>query len=202
MNGVRINATCAQFEDKLTRFLMFFFAFALTQMPFVGHPVLLSAGFGAYALNARTKDGGSLQMHRIGSYSLSGDFSLSPKLELGLGYTLFFSRVIVGDMGFGPDLRLLFFPGGTLTYDQVRDDYVSLKMIKLKSYFFSVGLHQRQFLSTETAYAGFSLGIGMRWLLHEQMALFSRLEGQLLTGPNRVQLQLFDLSAGIIYFWQ
>jgi hypothetical protein len=121
----------------------------LTALVFFGTTPALGVGkldmsFGGYSLSAKSPQGEG-RVSGLGSYSATYHYGFFDKLDFSVGYSLFFSGIITGDMGFGPDLGFTYYPisysGATIlkterTYLFVKDIWRPL---------INVSFNQRQF---------------------------------------------------------
>lgn len=160
----------------------------------------LGATFGFYDIRAESQGSNgatqSLALQRPGAYQLTAQFRLLDPLEIGVGYSLFYSRIIGGDMGFGPDISLIYFPfaaGGIQSWNEFGH---SLKLQETLRPFIAGSFHQRQFQSVQTSYSGFGLQIGLEWNQNAKWGYLAKLSTQSLTGPNSLGFQFLDLSLG------
>lgn len=156
---------------------------------------------GVYSMKADLPSGGDFSLTRLGSYQLAGDLDLNKNLVAQIAYSLVFSRTIGGDMGFGPCLRFFYYPQGRVESLQIQSDYLFAELWPKQAWFISAGFHQMQFQSTESSYAGPSVGGGYEWLLKEGLGALLRVEYQNLRGPNQIALQYFDVSGGLTFYF-
>ncbi|MCX7675451.1 MAG: hypothetical protein N2Z70_06440 [Bdellovibrionaceae bacterium] len=161
----------------------------------------LHLSLGAYSMKADLPGGGNFSLTRLGSYQLAGDLDLSQKFVAQIAYSLVFSRTLGGDMGFGPGLRFLFYPQGRVDRMVIQSDYLFAELWQKQAWFLSAGFHQMQFQSTESSYAGASVGGGFEWLLKKGLGALVRAEYQSLRGPNQIQLQYLDVSGGLSFYF-
>jgi hypothetical protein len=115
---------------------------------------------GAYQLVAET-DTDSEDISNLGAYLVSYQFPLQQQLELGLGYTLIMSDTIGGDLAFGFDLGLHYYPFTRVSDLEWSKDGDLMKIEEIWRPFATLSFHQRQFQSVSASYAGFSLGGGV-----------------------------------------
>ena len=175
---------------------------ALTSLIFtsMGQAQKISAHFGFYDIRAESQSSSGntsvLALQRPGSYQLQAQFRLLEPLEIGIGYSLFYSKIIAGDMGFGPDISLIYFPktaGSRQTWSQ---EGLSVKALENWRPFISGSFHQRQFQSIQTSYSGFGLQVGLEWAQNEQWGYVVKGGAQTLVGPGSLNFRFLDVNAG------
>jgi hypothetical protein len=164
-----------------------------------GNPVMamfqIDALGGIYSLSAKNEDG-SGSVSGLGSGTVIFGLEVSPKIEVNLGYSLFFAQVITGDMGFGPDIGLNYFPVSGSRPLRVSTDQISLDITESLRPFVSVSFHQRQFQSIDTAYAGFSLGGGAEIPFSAGFDLKGLIRYITLSGPAGATATHVDILGG------
>lgn len=182
-----------------------FYLFCL--LSFISLPVLankISAQFGFYDIKAQALNSGqtsTTSLTQLGSYQLSASFSLFDPIEVGAGYSLFYSKTVSGDMGFGPDLFLRYFPfvrGSKTTLEQ---EGVKLKMLEAYRPYVGFSFHQRQFQSVQTSYSGFGLSSGVEWMHDTQWGYLVHLNYQSLVGPDGMNFNFMDLGFGLQWYF-
>lgn len=138
---------------------------------------------GYFRLNAET-DKGKGSVSNIGAYQMLYRRAVQSQLEVALGYSLVVSKVYTGDMGFGPDLGLIYFPFSLASsyHFESQNTYVSASEI-WKPYG-GISFHQRQYQSTQSSYAGFSVGAGVEYLWSSSFSMKGELRSLQMTGPQ------------------
>jgi hypothetical protein len=125
---------------------------------------------GYYQIDAKTKTAkGSISS--FSTYQISSRHSLLRQVEVSVGYTLLFSGFFSGDMGFGPDLGLYYFPFTTAARTKMNNGPVYLEQYEPYRPFVVAQFQQRQFQSIQTSYAGFSVGFGTEYWFDPHFAL-------------------------------
>lgn len=160
----------------------------------------LGTTFGFYDIRAESESSTgatqSLALQRPGAYQLNAQFRLLDPLEIGVGYSLFYSRIIGGDMGFGPDISLIYFPFAAGSIQSWNEFGHSIKLIETLRPFIAGSFHQRQFQSVQTSYSGFGLQMGLEWNQNPKWGYLARVSSQSLTGPSSLSFRFLDLSFG------
>jgi hypothetical protein len=160
--------------------------------------------FGFYTINAEapapagsTAAPSTVSLSGPGAYSLSGNFEMRPGIEIGVGYTVFYSKFISGDMGFGPDFSLIWFPineGSGLSLNSQ-----SVRYFEIQSWrpFVGMSFHQRQFQSVESSYSGFGFNGGIEMQYTNTMSFKGAVRSMSLIGPSKSKFQYTDVLVGI-----
>jgi len=139
---------------------------------------------------------GTLSLSGPGAYSLSGSVAVLPSVELGAGYTIFYSDFIAGDMGFGPDFFVSWFPlneGSGTTVDAY-----DLKAFEIQKFrpFVHASFHQRQFQSSDSGFSGFGIGGGLEMSLDANKSVRATLRSMSLVGSSQSTFDYMDVLIG------
>lgn len=138
---------------------------------------------GPFSLNAKVnnQEGG---VSAIGAYNIAYMLDLSPNVQLGAGYTVLMSNTFGGDLAFGIDAGLYYFPLTPAGQIDAKSVNSLLKIKPLWRPFVGGSFHQRQAQSTESSYAGFGVSVGVERALDYFFDLKINLRHVLLSGPN------------------
>ncbi len=151
---------------------------------------------GIYSLKA-SADAASVTLSKPGIYAVSGAFPIMEHVEYNIGYTLFMSKTISGDMGYGPDLSINYFPFQKPTGDHINFHEINYSNLDKHRFFLQGSFHQRQFQSVQSPYSGFGAGIGWEYQVFENYAAYSLVRYQVHSGPNNANLKQLDVLVGI-----
>lgn len=155
-----------------------------------------SAGY--YSIKAQTsRETGSVS--NLGNYSASYRIELLPEVELGLGYSLTAAKVIGGDLSFGPDFGLYYFPVTSANIRRTLGKNFVFEVREQVRPFISGSFHHRQYQSTQSNYVGFGFGGGAEWQMSSQRALTTSLRILSLAGPSSARATEIDLSVGFAF---
>lgn len=97
------------------------------------------------------------------TYQIALRHALLSQIEIEIGYTLNFAKFFSGDMGYGPDMGLLYYPLGSASRTNLKNGDVYLEQFEPIRPFVIMQFHQRQFQSIQASYAGFSVGGGVEY---------------------------------------
>lgn len=177
-------------KKKLIIFLLsLFFSFSAFSVKF-------EATTGVYNFSAKTSRGsgsiGGAGFHRI-SYLLP----VLRNLEAGIGYTFMASQIITGDLGFGFDLSLKYFPFSGVEPDSFSTgNSVALFNPKFRPYV-GLGFYQRQFQSVGTAYGGVGIKGGTEMAYSSRVSLVGDFRYISYAGPQSSTATEISLSFGL-----
>jgi|GEM_PF-1492939 len=185
--------------------LVVFQGFALFSQLGFAQKISLSAG--AYNIEAESSASTSsttvtgarkVSLTRLGSYQLGAQFAVSDPFELGVGYSVFYSQTLGGDMGFGPDISLFYFPlnRGAPSINQAFEG-TRISYYETLRPFAAFSFHQRQFQSVQTSYSGYGLSVGSEINWVKGRSLVMQFNYQNLMGPNSYTFQFTDFRLGI-----
>lgn len=156
----------------------------------------LAAGF--YQLSADS-NGVTESVSGLGVYRLTYHHSLLSQLEIGLGYTLFMSDVVTGDMGFGPDLSVFYYPFTSASDVELKTESVNLRFGEKWRPFIGAGFHQRNFQSLDSSYAGFGASIGTEFDFSRIADFKFELRYLMLAGPSRSDATQIEPLIGVVF---
>jgi hypothetical protein len=117
------------------------------------------------------------------TYQISLRLALVSRLEIGVGYTLNFSKFLSGDMGYGPDLGMFYFPFSGASAARINQGNIFWEQSEPVRPFVCAHFHQRQFQSIQASYAGFSAGAGLEYWMLPPFGLRVWVNSSRLMGP-------------------
>lgn len=123
--------------------------------------------FGAFDITAKTSEQ-SGNLSNLGAYALSFQQELGDQLEASFGYSVMMSEVVGGDLAFGLDIGLNYFPFSFLRGKKTATSQFTLSQKELWRPYIGVNFSERRFQSVESNYAGFGLSIGTERQLNYQ----------------------------------
>ena len=160
----------------------------------------LNFDLGFFSINATppTNSGlNSISLSGPGVYAVSGSFEIFPSIEIGAGYSLFFSKGFTGDLGFGPDLTLHYFPLTRAAGFQASTGGTQYTEIEKLRPYVQVGFHQRQFQSAQSAFSGFGIGAGTEYQWDPKLSFRAGVRMMNLLGPSEAKFNYLDVTAGV-----
>jgi hypothetical protein len=182
--------------QKILTGVAFFFIFS----SFAAAKGKLDVSLGYFSLDATTTRG-SANVSGVGSYQIAYRTPLTTRIELLLGYSVIAAKVYTGDLGFGPDLGLIYFPITSAYPVMAKSENVSLQISEYFRPYLGAAFHQRQFQSTQSSYAGFSGIVGTEYYYNEMTSL--KAEGRYirLAGPSNGSANELDVLLGISFLF-
>lgn len=153
---------------------------------------------GSYSLSAKSGNG-EVSLSKFGIYKVGFRRKFFSRFEFGAGYTLFTSQIISGDMGYGPDVSLFFYPITEPSAMQYKDDKVEMYLSEQWRPFASMSFHQRSFQSINASYAGFSGGLGTEYSWNKDFDLRGEIRMLKLDGPDKSTANQMDILLGITF---
>jgi hypothetical protein len=160
----------------------------------------LDLSLGYFSLDAATVRG-SANVSGLGSYQIAYRTPLTTKIELLLGYSVIAAKIYTGDLGFGPDLGLLYFPITSAYPVMAKSENVSLQINEYFRPYVGAAFHQRQFQSTQSSYAGFSGIVGTEYYYSESSSLKAETRFIQLAGPSNGSAKELDILLGISFLF-
>lgn len=175
----------------------FFSASIILITPAIGNADKLDFTAGAYQFAASNKrNNTSSTLSGLGSYHLGYRRALLNNYELDLGYSLLATEIFAGDLSFGFDVGINYFPITSAGDIQVSagDDIAIFQ--HLWRPFLGLGFHQRNFQSTNSQYAGVGFKIGCEYQAAPQFSYLGIIRYISLGGPNNSDANQLDFSIG------
>jgi hypothetical protein len=139
---------------------------------------------------------GTINLSTPGAYALSAGYAIHPQIELSPGYTIFYSKIYMGDMGFGPDFYLHYYPLTTSSGLRASQNEVSYFEREQIRPFVSVSFHQRQFQSVQSSYSGFGFDFGSEIQISKIYSIRALMRTMSLAGPSGASMNYTDLMLG------
>ncbi len=153
-------------------------------------------GFGYYQVTAKTNTG-SGSTSGPGLYQLNFRRALTPRLELAIGYTIYFSSLVSGDSGSGLDLGGNYYPFSSAGPIESSDPGAKMEFEELWRPYVGATFNQRNFQSVQTTYTGFGLIVGVERVLNAKMNLNTDARYIKLNGPKGSNGTELDLAVGV-----
>ncbi len=156
-----------------------------------------SVSAGAYDITAETtRSDGSVR--NLGVYQLSFRFPVVRQLELGVGYSVAMSGIVGGDLAFGVDIGLHYYPLTSAEGITWSSDSASFQMSELWRPYVGLGFHQRQVQAIQTSYAGFGLSLGVERVLREMLSARGEVRALQMSGTASSSAREFDVLLGLV----
>lgn len=154
---------------------------------------------GYYSLKAKTENGEG-QLSRFGIYKLGFRRALLPKLEFGASYSFFTSQLSGGDLGFGPDLSMYYYPVTNANPFVYQEQRQMIFLTETWRPFLSLSFHQRNFQSFNSSFAGFGAGGGFEMpLINDELNFRSEVRALSLLGPSSATAFKIDVLVGVSF---
>lgn len=154
---------------------------------------------GGFMTLSAKNDRGQGAISGLGSYVATYNYNFFDRVDFSVGYSLFFTKIISGDIGYGPDLGFTYFPFTSSSPIQIQTDRVLMVYRDTLRPFLNFSFHQRQYQSVEAAYAGFGLGLGAEYHWNSKFDLKGLFRYQLLTGPQQSTGNYMDFLLGVSF---
>lgn len=161
------------------------------------HARKLNMKFGFFDVSAKTsvKKG---NLNAVGAYNVSLTQAIRDNLEASIGYTLMMSKTVGGDLGFGLDIGLNYYPFSRITPQKTELKSASIYIEELWRPYIGVGFTERRFQSVESNYAGFSVSFGTeRQLEVEDYSLILELKYSSLGGTSSSTATELTVMSGL-----
>jgi opacity protein-like surface antigen len=137
----------------------------------------------------------------LGLYQFLYRHQFTESIEVGLGYSVMASSGIGGDLGYGVDLGIYYFPFTPAEAETIRVENSIAVLTPVWRPYVTAGFYQRQFQAVQTGYAGAGAGVGVERALSGSFALraearYIKLSGTTTSTANTTDL-MFGVSFGI-----
>lgn len=162
------------------------------------YAVKLDVSTGTFSLAAETANrSGSIS--GFGAYSIAYKHPLLQQIELSVGYTVLVSGGISGDLGYGFDVGVDYYPvtrSGAEVFDTGRHKVV---MVESWRPYLGVSFHQRQFQAVQIGYAGFGMRAGLEHSLDETISITGQARYLIFGGMSASSATEMDLLLGLSF---
>jgi hypothetical protein len=136
-----------------------FFALLVACSYWQAEAVELDLAAGSFQIEAKTSETEG-QISNIGAYTMRFRFPVIQNFDFAIGYSLIMSNGIGGDLAYGLDLGIVYFPLSHSSTERVQSETAQMLIAELWRPYVSVGFNQRQYQSVQAGYAGFSMSVG------------------------------------------
>ncbi len=126
--------------------------------------------FGYFSVSAKTANS-SGSVAGIGLYHFNYRRTLTPKMELTLGYTLYFTGIVAGDSGSGLDVGGNYFPFSRAAEVSAGQGGRALRLEEQFRPYLGITFNQRSYQSVQSSYSGFGLHGGFEYSLKDNLSL-------------------------------
>ncbi len=166
-------------------------------------PVLagkIDAMFGYYSLTAKSsRSSGAIS--GLGSYKIGYFQNFYKNFEAGVGYTVIMSDIVGGDMEYGLDIAINYFPVSSSSTKVFNNTDMSVKVYDLWRPYVGAGFAQRQIQSVKVSYAGFALQGGVERRVDGALSLKSELRMVSLVGETQGEATEVNMFVGLSFSW-
>lgn len=155
---------------------------------------------GAYQFSAtNNRNSTSKSISGFGSYRFAYRHTLRNQIEVEAGYSLLATDGVGGDLSFGVDIGINYFP--LTSSGDVHEQTINTIAVfrSLWRPFVGASFHQRNFQSTASQYAGPGAKIGVEYQITDSLSCSSVVRYLLLGGPNRSEATQIDILGGITF---
>ncbi len=173
-----------------------FFILMLPSLSFAAGKIDILAG--VFSINASSTSASS-SVSNVGAYMLDYRMSFWSKFDLLIGYSIDASKTIGGDLAFGPDFGVLYFPITNSDVIKAANDNVSVEFQDHIKPYIGGSFHQRQYQSTNSTYAGFGGSIGSEFNYWKTFSIRAEVRDVLFAGPSNAKANEIDAFVGFTF---
>jgi hypothetical protein len=159
------------------------------------HKVALLTG--VYSFTAKTSVS-QATLSNWGAYSFEYLIPFQQQFDFHFGYTINMEGGISGDIAYGLDLGVHYYPFNKTSNTYFKTPTLSLVISEKLRPFVGLSFHQRQFQSIRTSYAGFGFSMGADYAMWKRTDLTSSLRFLSLKGPESSTSTLVEIFGGIV----
>lgn len=152
--------------------------------------------FGMFSL-AATGSSGDTSLSSLGSYRVAYGHSVFDKFDLTLGYTLNMTNTIGGDLAYGLDVGVNYFPFTFSESQNFDRESVAISSEEIWRPYIGLSFNQRQFQSIRNSYAGFGLGLGTEYAFNKSYSLKAEFRYISLSGSSESEATEMNTLFGI-----
>lgn len=183
-----------QFDMRLRIFLCTFVMFCGVEV----RADKIEVAAGGFQLSAsNSNNSSSAAVSGPGAYHIAYRRPFFQRYEIDFGYSILISQIFTGDMAFGVDIGLNYFPLTTASDITASAGDSSLVFQYQWRPFVGAAFSQRNFQSTNSQYVGFGVKAGAEYQLSGAMSVVGSGRFISLGGPNKSEATQIDLLGGI-----
>lgn len=153
---------------------------------------------GYYSVTAKTSTS-SGSVSGPGLYQFNFRRALHPKLELALGYTIYFTDIISGDSGSGIDVGANYFPLSSVAEITAAKDGKSMRIEEILRPYVGISFNQRSYQSVQSSYSGFGLIGGAERSIGETLSANAAIRYISLSGARSATASEMDILLGVSF---
>ncbi|MCB0364479.1 MAG: hypothetical protein H6624_03525 [Bdellovibrionaceae bacterium] len=153
---------------------------------------------GWFSISAKTNSGSS-ELSNFGAYRINYFIPVFRQLDLTVGYSLLMSDTFGGDLGYGVDGGVTYYPVSGSTPVKAAAENSRMVIDSLWRPYIGLGFSQRQFQSVQSTYAGFSMYGGVERSLMREFDFKAELRIVELQGAGIAKATEMTVVAGLIY---
>ena len=153
---------------------------------------------GAFSINAKSGNASS-SVAGLGAYMLDYRISFWSNFDLIVGYSIDASKGIGGDLAFGPDFGILYFP---LTHSDVITASSDTVVVDFQDHikpYVGGSFHQRQYQSTNSTYAGFGGSLGSEFNFWKSFSVRAEIRDIVFAGPSGATANEINALVGFTF---
>lgn len=140
---------------------------------------------------------GDTSVSSLGSYRAAYGHSIFDKFDLTLGYTVNMTNTIGGDLAYGLDVGINYFPFTFSSPQEFEKDGVAINIDELWRPFVGLSFNQRQFQSIKNNYAGFGISMGTEYSFSKRYSLKAEFRYISLAGSSESEATEINTLFGI-----
>lgn len=155
---------------------------------------------GWFSLSAKTNLA-SADFSNFGAYRMNYLIPVTSKLELTVGYSLLMSDTFGGDLGYGIDGGVTYYPLSESKAIEASSGSARMVVDPLWRPYVGVGFSQRQFQSVLSTYAGFSMFLGVERSLDREFDAKTEFRIVELRGSGTATATEITAVVGLVYLF-
>lgn len=187
---------------KRPRSIHFYFLFNLAILIASAplHALKIEVAGGGYSFSAtKNRNRTTKSISGFGSYRIGVQVPFFNQFAADVGYSLLATNAISGDLAFGFDIGILYFPLSPVSDLKIRTESVTANFQSRWRPFVGIAFHQRNFQSTSSQYAGTGLRLGAELQITSSLSLTGSIRYMQLGGPNQSEAHELDVLAGALF---
>lgn len=141
----------------------------------------------------------SASISGVGSYQISYRHLMNQNIELDFGFSLLATETFSGDLAFGVDIGVNYFPFTNAGHISAESGVAHMYLNNRWRPFVGGSFNQRNFQSTSSQYAGFGLKGGTEYQVVDDLCVHTTLRYLFLGGPNQASANQIDLLGGLVF---
>lgn len=155
----------------------------------------IQSEIGAFYLDVNTSTNTD-QIFNLGLINVNYKHNIADDISFYIGYSLYISDYANIELGYGPNLGILYFPLGQTNKININTNNILWKTNSIWVPFVGLYFGQRQYQSVQSQYAGIGIIAGIEYAYSDTLQWIANIKYLNLYGPYKSYIKEFNIMFG------